>query len=359
MAHAMDRAPWHTVPESRRMVRRVRRTHNKHGMDNGFLVTQPFRRRTLLRAAAAFAASSPGACARAGPLAVGYFDWPGFAFLPIAAEQGLLPAADVSLLRFDTAEQLGEAVREGRVAACAASLAWALSMRAAGVPVRIIAVCDVSAGADALLARPGIATPADLAGRRVALDASPRSQILCELLLARAGLAPGDIVAVPLGRDAGEQYRAGAFDAVLTRQPYVLRFEQAGLRRLADSSSVAPILFDVLAVREDALAAHRAGLVRLVGAHFEALRAWRRNRVFHDYRLARTIGIGVDEVQAVYAGLDLPDAAYNRHYLESPQAELRAAARACTATLRRLGLLRGEDALDGLFTAAFLPGDTA
>lgn len=211
------------------------------------------------------------------PLRVGSLVFPGHELLFLARESGWLDPARVRLIEMRSNTDTLRALGAGQLEAAQLTLDEALQARARGLDLRIIHVLDVSVGADAVLARPGLRDPRQLRGRRVGVEDSAGGAIVLGAFLAAAGLRVGDIVKVPMTLDQTRDfYRSGEVDAVVTAEPWIAHLEAEGAVRLFDSRAIPGRIVDVLVARADAIALHAAGFQHLVDAHSRALQAWRR-----------------------------------------------------------------------------------
>jgi NitT/TauT family transport system substrate-binding protein len=330
--------------------------------DAGRSPVPPLSRRDFCRlgAAAVLASVLPSTgCSPARPLRIAEYPWPGYEFLRLGQRFGWTSPDLVELRRTAGHRATIEALRRADVDAATLTLDEVLCLRGEGTPVSIVLVFDFSAGADALLARPAVATLADLRGARIGVESTGLGDIMLAKVLERAGLRREDVTIVPLADDHVAAWRAGALDAIVTYEPSALQLEKAGLVRRFDSREAPQLIVDVLAVRTESLRRHARALRAAIDGHFRVLRRWQQNPVDTGYHLAAGLGIEPDECGRVLRGLDLPDLAYNRQYLTAPADDLRRAAREIDGILRASGRLRGALGHDDLFVPDFLPGEDA
>lgn len=319
-------------------------------------------RRTVLLHLAALAGSAlaVGACTAGGPLVVGIHPWPGYESLYLARAFGWLPEG-VHLREGRKASDSVAALLAGEVDAAALTLDEVLSVRAGGLALTIVLVFDSSVGADVVMAQPSIQALGEIAGRRIAVERGAVGEVVLHKLLEAAGLEEADISVRDLGPDRQlEAWRAGEIDLAITYEPGSSLLGREGARRLFDSRSFPGIIFDVLAVRSDRLSVNRAQVGALLYGHFKALAHLRINREDALRRIAAWRGLSFDETERSFAGLNLPDVAGNRAYLEPTGARgiLRAAAELNTLMLRTGGLSAADD-LAGLIDPSFLPRNGA
>jgi NitT/TauT family transport system substrate-binding protein len=315
------------------------------------------RRRLLQLGVAASAASLLGVtgCGRREPLVVAVQSWCGFQFIRLAQRRGWLGDAAVQLLDVASSDAATAGLRDGTVDAATLTLDECVRLRATGVDVQTVLVCDVSAGADVLLVRPEVANLDDLRGRRVGVESTALGALVFSEVLREAGLQRADVTVVDIEEDHFEAWQRGGLDAVLTYGVSAELLGARGLEPLIDSRDLKQVIFDVLAVRTDVAHAHRRALRAVVAGHFRGLELWQRNRIDASYELALLLETPPEEVASLYKGIDLPDVAYNRHALAPPALELTATAQDIAVALRDAGLMQSVPSARGLFAADYLP----
>ncbi len=295
------------------------------------------------------------ACAPASPPRIALHPWAGYQFLSLAKDEGWLRSDDVSLVETAILPDSARALARGEVDGAGLTLDELLRLRDQGIPLSALLVFSISAGADALLVRPHIRTLAQLQGQRIGVEASSLGAIMLDATLKAAGLKRDEVTVVPMNEDHVQAWQRNDMDALLTYEPALNMLESRGLERLFDSRRLPQTILDVLAVRTPVARQHARALRTLIEAHFRAVDLWRRNPVDTAHRLSARLGIHPDGVRRVFSGLDLPDAAHNRHYLTEPHAELGRAATEVALVMQREGMLNRPLDMTGLFVPDYLP----
>ena len=290
---------------------------------------------------------------------LGIHPWIGYETLYLAQAFHWLPPL-VQVHEGKTANDLLVALREGQLDAACLTLDETLRARAAGLPLGVALVFDASAGADALLARPGLRNLADLAGQRLAVEQNALGALMLAKVLQAAGLRASDLRVVDLPIDQHlEAWRRREVDAVITFEPTLTLLMREGAQVLFDSRQIPETIFDVLAVRMDRARARHSTLAGLVAGHFRGLSHLQTNHQDAIYRIATRQGVLPDEIQRALAGVILPSLAGNHVYLGSPNSGLLRAARTVSGILVQSRVLPKEDTLDALVTPAWLPREGA
>ncbi|MDL5030999.1 ABC transporter substrate-binding protein [Pelomonas sp. APW6] len=320
-------------------------------------------RRHCLRRGGAALASLVGASMLAGCqpppplLRVGCIVFPGYELIVLARELGLLPPSRVRLIEMRNNTDTLHALATAQLEAACLTLDELLTARGNGLDLRVIAVLDSSAGADALMARPGLGDLRALAGQRIGTEDSASGALMLGAALSAAGLALPEVRKVPMSLDRSvELYRSGAVDAVVTAEPWASLLEKQGARRLFDSRSIPDRIVDVLAVRAEAIQGRPEALRALLRGHFAALHHLRQQPQDAARLMAPRLSLRPEEVAAAFQGLILPDAARNREML-APEGSLARSARQLVRLLLDQGLMATPPSMNQWLDPRFLPED--
>jgi NitT/TauT family transport system substrate-binding protein len=296
----------------------------------------------------------PG-CRSKAPLTIAAHIWPGYELLFLARREGWLPSG-IALLETAAATDSLQALEKGTAHAAALTLDEVLLARSKGIPLTVVLVFDVSAGADMVMVRPGINSPAGLANRRIGVEDTALGAYVLHLVLQQAGLARSQVTTVSITPDKQvAAWQQGAFDAAITYHPTANHLEKAGMVPLIDSRKMPGAILDVLAIRTDLLPRFRPQLCQAVAAHFKALHHLKSNPQDAAHRMAARLKTSADEVLAGFRGLNLPSVTENRRYLAGDNPLLRETARTLLQVMQSTQLLKSTDSLKDLADPACLP----
>lgn len=256
-----------------------------------------------------------GGCGREDNLRIGIHPWIGYESLYLAEEFGWLPES-VSLIKGRVATDSLTGLVSGRLDMAALTLDEALRVHVRGTPVSVVAVMDVSAGADVVMARNSLAGGAGFHRARVAVEPSGVSSILLVKWLEAEGLSRSDIreVELPVDRHP-DAFREGEVDVSVSYEPVASELEAAGARRVFDSRAIPETIFDVLVVRNDVIPGNKDLIRGVVAAHFRGVDHLIRG--VHDtlYRVAAHQRVDPTVVRRSLASITLPYASLNYSYL--------------------------------------------
>ena len=213
-------------------------------------------------------------CGR-GPasLTVPVSNFPGYEYFYLAEQKGLARSLglDLRTVQFVDPQAIVHAYLRGDLALAQLTTVEAVDI-CARAPERcpvVVLVLDESLGGDQVVARPGIASMADLRGRRVGATLSTLGPYVLSRALEQSGLSLKDVQLRNMTLDAMPSALAsGTIEAAALFPPYSQQaVQQAGARRLFDSRRIPGEVFDVLVVDPRLLKQQQAALPAL-------LRAW-------------------------------------------------------------------------------------
>jgi len=321
----------------------------------------PSRRRVLAWPALA-ALAGPGCAPATAPLLrIGIHPWLGYELMHLARQRQYIAGEVVRLVELPHASASLRALSAGTLEGAGLTLDEVLSARARGLPLRVVAVIDVSHGADMLIGAPDTPSLAALRGRRIGVEQSATGALMLDAALAQAGLVATDVRLVPLA--FSEHLKAmteGRVDAVVSFEPVCSALLALGARRLFSSAEAPGLIVDVLAVRAEVVDHHGPALRSLVAGLFRARADWLADPA----TIAPFLRLSPAEVVRAFEGVLLPDLAANRDWLGGPTPALLATARRVATTMQRAGLLAADadplaaTAGDALTDPRFLPAAT-
>lgn len=253
-----------------------------------------------------------------------------------------------------------QALSAGTVDGAGLTLDEVISARAAGLDLKIVLVFDISAGADVLLARPGITRLEDLRGMRVGVEQTGVGALMLESALKTTRLKATDIKLVSLTADQHlAAFRSGKVDALVTFEPFASQIMATGAQRLFDSRAIPDSIVDVLAISTKALQANPKTLRALIVRYFKAMDYLRQNPGEATRMMAPRLGLTPEAVQAGYVGLKMPDLEENRRLLSGSSSPLEIASDKLAKLMLREKLLARKVEINDLIYAHALPEDAS
>lgn len=206
--------------------------------------------------------------AAAQPLVIGYSDWPGWVAWEVAVEKGWFEEAgiDVELEWFDYAASM-EAFAAGQLDAVNMTNGDTLVTGAAGAQSVMILVGDYSNGNDMIVAAPGIASVAELQGKRIGVEIGFVGHLLLLDALESAGLTEADVTLVNVPTNETPQVLAsGDVDAIVAWQPNSGQSLERvpGSKAIYSSGDQPGLIYDVLAVSPQSFYGNRQAWAKVI-----------------------------------------------------------------------------------------------
>ncbi len=214
-----------------------------------------------------------GTLLQAGPLKIGYSDWPGWVAWDIAVQKGWFKEAgvDVEFIWFEYVPSM-DAFAAGKVDAVAMTNGDALVTGSTGAPSVAILINDYSNGNDMVVAKPGIKNVKALKGKKIGVEVGFVSHLLLLNALQAGGLKESDVTLVNMPTDQTPQaLGSGSVDAIVAWQPNSGQALKAlpGSKPIFSSANVPGVIYDVLAVNPKSLAEKKAEWKKVVSVWFK------------------------------------------------------------------------------------------
>lgn len=260
-------------------------------------------------------------CGKPDAVRIGSHPWLGYEFLHLNHRSGQLPN-HIQFSEYQTASEVIKGLSNNEVDVATLSLDEVLIARSQGIPMTVIMVFDISAGADMLLVPHQIKQLSELAGMRIGYEASAHGQLMLRKLLETAKLTLNDISAVPV--PPHQQYQAwrdNLIDGVITYEPYAHQFYEEGFRSLFDSRQLPNMNYDVLAVRTDKMATFSNALESLTAAHFKMVKSFQSNPSDMLYEMTNTTHtkVPINVMKRGLRGIALPTLERNHSILSDAE----------------------------------------
>ncbi len=217
----------------------------------------------------AFAQDIPGK-PETGGIKMGLEPWLGYGQWHVAAKKDLFKAQgleSVELVNFTQDADLNAAMASGQLDCANVATHTAMAFAAAGLPLKIVLLLDVSMTADAMLSDGSVNSIPELKGKQVAYEEGTTSDLLLNYALAANNMTVADIQKVPMpAADAGSALIAGKVPVAVTYEPYLTTAKKQNDKvKMIYSASVEPgLISDVLVVSEKFLKEKPGQILALV-----------------------------------------------------------------------------------------------
>ena len=259
-----------------------------------------------------------------GPLRIGTNLWPGYEPLYLARELGYLNPERIQLNEYPAATDVLRAFRDDKLDAAALTLDEVLTLREAGIPVKVVLVMDISDGGDVILAHPLIARFEDLKGKRIAVESGALGAYIITRALDLNDMELKDVLIAHIDVDEHEAaYLDGRVDAAVTFEPVRTRLLAVGAREVFSSKEIPGEIVDVLVIHERVLnKEYEPATSELMKGWFDALAYLQNNPEQASQLIGKRLDISASDALASFEGLKLPSIDQNRQMLGGEEPSL-------------------------------------
>lgn len=277
--------------------------------------------RPLYRIALLLALALIGACEKpaepsAKPILVGTGIWPGYMPGYLARDNDLYGSKLIQLQQYDSAVEVMEDFQKDKIQVAALTIDEALELSQNGMAIKIILVANISDGADVIIAKPGITSVKELAGRRVGVEENALGRYVLARALELNGMAPDAVRPINiLADDSLEAYQYDRLDAVVTFEPYRGQLLALDGVEIFSSKQLPNEIIDVLVIRAEYAEANPKSLRALVKGWLAAAALMKSDPESLAHELGWYLKIPSTEVATTFEGLIIPDARQNHALL--------------------------------------------
>lgn len=177
--------------------------------------------------------------------------WPGYEPLHLAKEKKLYQK-NIDVISYDSATVVLNKFRKKKIDAAALTLDEAILLYDQGYKPVIVAVLDISNGADSVIAKSNIPSITDLKNKSIGVENTALGSYVLSRVLQMAQLSYDDIILVPLSINQHEEaFKKDIIDAVITFEPVRTNLIQAGGVEIFSSKDIPGEIVDVLVVQND------------------------------------------------------------------------------------------------------------
>ncbi|MCO6413725.1 MAG: ABC transporter substrate-binding protein [Thiogranum sp.] len=246
--------------------------------------------------------------AGAEPLKIGYSDWPGWVAWEVGVEKQWFKEAgvDVEFEWFDYVASM-DAFAAGQLQGVGMTNGDALVTGATGARSVMVLVNDYSDGNDMVIGGPGIAGVKDLKGKKIGVEIGFVSHLLLLDALKNNGMTEADVELVNVPTNETPQVlSSGQVDAIVAWQPnsgMALKLVP-GSKAIYTSADQPGLIYDVLAVSPESLAANREDWMKVLKVWYRIVAYINDPKTRGDAVkiMASRVGVPPEEYEAFIAG---------------------------------------------------------
>lgn len=251
------------------------------------------------------------------PIRIATSPWPGYEFVHLADRKGFFKEEGVSvrLIRFSVLEDARRAFERGQVDGMTSTLIELLQAHEHGNAGKVVLIADFSNGADVVIARKGINSPADLKGKKLGAESASLGVFVLARALNKAGLSLDDVKLMDMGPlNIEKALLSGEIDALHTYPPYstdILKHKDA-VTKIFDSTQIPGEVVDIVSFSPDIIAHRMKDIIALRRAWDKAVAYARQHPKEANKIMAEVEGIRPQEFADALSGAKILSLAEQR-----------------------------------------------
>jgi len=239
-------------------------------------------------------------------LRIGGNRWLGYAPFYLADERHQLQPNGLRLVEYPNTTGVLRGFRNGLLDAALLTLDEALTLQSSGYDLEVLLVTNISAGADALFAKPPVKTIGELKGLRIGVENTALGAFILSRVLDKAGLDRSDIQAIDLPvHEHVSALRNDRIDAVISFTSEGPALESLGARQIFDSREIPEEIIDVLVIDRSRVNPHARATIKQLW--YEHLEHWQEHRGLSDLYLQKRLGLDAESLTITLQGLVMGD----------------------------------------------------
>ena len=234
------------------------------------------------------------------PLRVEWTYWPGFYPMAIAIELGLFAkhGVEVKPLLYDSAAKAVSDFSAKMLDGVMLPTSDILPL-ATRIPLKVVLIIDISAGADNVVARADIKSVRDLEGKRIGYSPGDFSELFILKMLKQNGLTRQDVTLMAIdSEDVLEALEQNLIAAGNTWEPYTSAAVRGGNRVIFSSTETPGLIMDAATFHASVVAARPNDILAFNTAWFEAVEFWENNPAEAAQMIAKHTDLKPEEVSS-------------------------------------------------------------
>lgn len=220
---------------------------------------------------------------------VGILSWPGCGALYVGQEKGFFKeeGVDLDIQFIENFDSRRAALIAGQIDVDYTTIDQVLIYHQAKFNVQIFGVCDMSNGADGIIAKNEIKTFSDLKGKTIAYGEASPNEFVLRYFLKQNSISINDVKLKPVAdaQIAGNAILAGQVDAAVTFEPFLTQSKQNSNLHILSSSREYPELIPGLFV------GNKIDLNKRKDVYLKFMKAWYRTVEYINSNKAESFGM--------------------------------------------------------------------
>ena len=246
---------------------------------------------------------------------VGHWSWPGYGFLYVAQEKGLVPEGiEFEFTVIEDPVQLFSLQATGQLDLVLSTIEYGPIAAAQGLPIKLGGLTNLGYGSDHIILREDIKEAKDLIGKSVAVFEGGLSQIYFAIWLAENGVEWDQVNMVNLiAGDAAAAMISGQVAGAELWDPFGAQVlaELEGSHEVSNSRDPAllklALIADAVFISDEFSNDRPETAAKTIEALFAGVEYWRANATEANSIIAENTGFSVEDVAAILGGENNPE----------------------------------------------------
>lgn len=272
-------------------------------------------------------------------LRLAHISWPGYEALTFAKNRNFYKNLNVINYRPANNAQAVLAFKNNIVDVVALTLAHAIEAQSnSAEPLMIIAVLDISHGADVIIADNSIKTIRDLAGKRLGVEPSAFGAFFISRAVdtTAPSISLNQIQIIPVNIDNHHKVMVNKkVDAIATYEPEKSKILEHGGHIIFDSTHIPNEIIDVLVTRASYAKKNPQKIFRLLDGYFKAVDMLKNQPSDVIAEMAKYEKISDEVFKLSLTGLHIPNREENKKLLSETGSVVRAGSKKLFAFMKR------------------------
>jgi len=248
---------------------------------------------------------------KSNQVSIGINHWIGYSPISLAQYNGYFKENGSKVIEYPSATQVIRAFENEVISVAGLTLDETILLANKGLELGIIAITDISNGADALVVRNDIRSAKDLIGKKIGVENTALGSYALAKFLQKLNLNPQQMKIIPVEISDQEEYFINQeVDALVTFEPVISNLKNKSAKVLIDSSSLENAIIDVLVYNKKLLTTKQAG--KLKDIWYQSLsdiqKSSSKDSLEH---IAKYLDISVENVLEQREKLIIPNREYN------------------------------------------------
>lgn len=287
-------------------------------------------------------------CEKQPPVNVALHDWPSYQFPLIAQQDEPSRFNDFNVIKTKNATETIELLKQESVMAAYLTLDEVLLARDKGIPLSILLVANISAGADVVIANRPIKDAKDIIGKTIAYEASALGNFMLQAFLEKYQVKKHDMILLDSPYDKHQHlFNKSAVDFIVTYYPTAQKIINGGGINVFSSAEMPNTIIDVLAVNEQTIKTQKDSICNLVTAHFYGVESFYKNPADIEFRLASLIKVSHPTLVESISKVTIPNFAVNKKMMTLNN-ETMASAKHIHKLMQQEQMISANSSLNGL-----------